>query len=770
MSKTDFIRTPDSNQRVVDVNLAVTGAFKIPVFSDAPTIGDNNNEAGYVGYKAGKITYYDGTQWITINSVPSGGNTNQYLRGDNSWQTLNTTAVPEGTNLYYTEARFNNSLSGKTTSDIAEGTNLYYTQTRFNSAFAAKSTTNLAEGTNLYYTNSRVQSFSDNRYLQLSGGLLTGDVQQSVNPVNANSLVTKSYVDNYIQGQVWKHSAKVLVMNNITLSGLQTINTVALQDGDYALVNGQTDATQNGLYIVHAGAWTRSPDADTGDELVTAAVLIGKGDNQNPNTQWVNSNTSIVLGVTPINFNKVAGAGVYTNGTGISLIGNVFSLDVTYADARYVTTTSGDAKYFNKNGDTLLATDGTGYYGMKLQGTRPATPPTGTLYMYYTSNGLSWLTPNGYQRSFLGTGLTADRVYTLPDNTGTLALLTDIPQAARNSVSATGSISYNSGTGVFSYTQPTLVSTFTNDAGYQTTVAADVKYVALTGSISTGMQTIYASGEQFRIGANSTNYASQTVDGSGNLTITTTGSAITYLKSATFSVGVNTATSTGTANLFVFGGSNMGTASASNLLFGGATALNVRAVFMGGLSSAATVNANYANIIIGSAPVNVAASGTHAWFVNQVINPVGAIGGTGGAVTNTASLYINGASSFAGSTNYALYVVSGLSFFGGAISSNGTYKNLNQAVYTSSQTITSNMEYLRYNTGGGAINQPLPTAVGRQGQVYVLKKIDSSTNALTISTTSSQTIDNASTWVLATQNKYVMVISNGANWEVIANN
>jgi hypothetical protein len=33
------------------------------------------------------------------------GTTTQYLRGDKTWQTLNTTAVPEGSNLYYTDVR-----------------------------------------------------------------------------------------------------------------------------------------------------------------------------------------------------------------------------------------------------------------------------------------------------------------------------------------------------------------------------------------------------------------------------------------------------------------------------------------------------------------------------------------------------------------------------------------------------------------------------------------------------------------------------------------
>lgn len=45
-----------------------------------------------------------------------------------------------------------------TTTNITEGTNLYYTQARFDTAFAAKSTTNLTEGTNLYYTDTRARA------------------------------------------------------------------------------------------------------------------------------------------------------------------------------------------------------------------------------------------------------------------------------------------------------------------------------------------------------------------------------------------------------------------------------------------------------------------------------------------------------------------------------------------------------------------------------------------------------------------------------------
>lgn len=44
-----------------------------------------------------------------------------------------------------------------TTDDIPEGSNLYWTQARFDTAFSGKTTSNLLEGANLYYTEARVQ-------------------------------------------------------------------------------------------------------------------------------------------------------------------------------------------------------------------------------------------------------------------------------------------------------------------------------------------------------------------------------------------------------------------------------------------------------------------------------------------------------------------------------------------------------------------------------------------------------------------------------------
>lgn len=90
----------------------------------------------------------------------SEGATNYYYteaRFDNSLSTKDSDDLNEGsTNKYFTSARFTTAFATKTTSDLTEGSNLYYTDARFNTAFAGKTTDDLAEGALKYYTNERV--------------------------------------------------------------------------------------------------------------------------------------------------------------------------------------------------------------------------------------------------------------------------------------------------------------------------------------------------------------------------------------------------------------------------------------------------------------------------------------------------------------------------------------------------------------------------------------------------------------------------------------
>lgn len=70
--------------------------------------------------------------------------------------------------------------------------------------------------------------------------------------------------------------------DNITLSGEQTINTTiggskAVVTGDRVLVKNQANQTENGIYVVSTGAWTRATDADSSIELTDLIVYATEG-------------------------------------------------------------------------------------------------------------------------------------------------------------------------------------------------------------------------------------------------------------------------------------------------------------------------------------------------------------------------------------------------------------------------------------------------------------------------------------------------------------
>ena len=89
------------------------------------------------------------------------------------------------------------------------------------------------------------------------------------------------------------------------------------------------------------------------------------------------------------------------------------------------------------------------------------------------------------------------------------------------------------------------------------------------------------------------------------------------------------------------------------------------------------------------------------------------------------------------------------------------------ATKTANYTLTTTDFTILGNAAGGAITLTLPTAVGASGQIYTLKKTDSSANVVTIATTSAQTIDGLSTYSLSYQYQGIQVQSNNSNWVII---
>lgn len=152
-------------------------------------------------------------------------------------------------------------------------------------------------------------------------------------PLSAQDAATKQYVDSTAQGLDVKASVKAATTGNITLSGTQTIDGVAVSAGDRVLVKNQTAAADNGIYVADAGAWARSTDMDAWSEFPGAFTFVEEGTTQ-ADSGWVCTvNQGGTLGTTPVTWSQFSGAGSYSAGTGLTLSGNEFSITNTAVTA-----------------------------------------------------------------------------------------------------------------------------------------------------------------------------------------------------------------------------------------------------------------------------------------------------------------------------------------------------------------------------------------------------------------------------------------------------
>ena len=153
-------------------NLYYTDARVNTVISNTDI--ESLNDVVITSIADGEVLIYNSasSQWEN-GAIPSAPITSVFGRtGAVTAQTgdYTTSQVNEGTNLYYTQARFDTAFSAKTTDDLTEGaTNLYFTNARASSAAPVQSvngatgtvvltTTEVSEGTNLYYTDARVNT------------------------------------------------------------------------------------------------------------------------------------------------------------------------------------------------------------------------------------------------------------------------------------------------------------------------------------------------------------------------------------------------------------------------------------------------------------------------------------------------------------------------------------------------------------------------------------------------------------------------------------
>ena len=173
-------------------------------------------------------------------------------------------------------------------------------------------------------------------------------VTNMATPVSGTDATTKDYVDNLVQGLIVKNAVKVATTTNITLSGTQTIDGYSVQVNDRVLVKNQTAPAENGIYSAQSSTWTRTTDADTWDELISAYVFVQLGSTQ-ADTGWVCTiDSGGTLGVTAVTWAQFSGAGTFTAGQGLLLASNAFSIDLVGTSGKIVVTTADTQTLVNK--------------------------------------------------------------------------------------------------------------------------------------------------------------------------------------------------------------------------------------------------------------------------------------------------------------------------------------------------------------------------------------------------------------------------------------
>ena len=153
----------------------------------------------------------------------------------------------------------------------------------------------------------------DANNVSVSGGSITGLGDPSV----SSEAATKNYVDQAVAGLRTRVIAEAATTANISLTtdleNGDTLDGVTLVTGDRVLVKDQTDATENGLYLVVAsGTASRDPEHDTIAELSGQMIVVNQGTVNDNKIFLCTTDSDATIGVSNITYTVITPANVGT--------------------------------------------------------------------------------------------------------------------------------------------------------------------------------------------------------------------------------------------------------------------------------------------------------------------------------------------------------------------------------------------------------------------------------------------------------------------------
>ena len=274
--------------------------------------------------------------------------------------------------------------------------------------FGGNTTADLTENTNLYYTTARsrgaisIASGEGLTYNSSTGVLGTSSIP---NAQLANSSVT-------IGGTAVALGATVTTFTGITALTATTGNVTTLNVG--------TEDAANSLKLTTSGLTFEGATADAYETTLTATDPTADRTITLPNETG-----TVLTSATSIGNSNLANSTVTIGSTSVSLGATV----TTFVGLSSLTST---------------ALIGTTLYAGAIDAANTISIGSGNIVFEGS-------TANAYETTVTATDSTADRTITLPDATGTVALLTSL---SVTDAGGDGSLAYNNSTGVITYTGP----------------------------------------------------------------------------------------------------------------------------------------------------------------------------------------------------------------------------------------------------------------------------------------------------------------------------